>query len=209
MVSIPKKVVEGFPLTVRSSGTGWCFLLILLLVVLDHRSGVCGFVCSFCALGGMAGSSSGVISGGKWAKGPFSKTSDPAKGSWAQIVVGAKSQLPEVKKMNLSFVPPVILAGRPKVVTAAEIAVDGAKRWSSTLVGCFVGGSLPFSAVNNIARKIWTAEGLLDVLTLEKGFFLFRFATETGMRSIMEKGPWLFAGRYMVLRKWRPGLPLS
>ena len=25
----------------------------------------------------------------------------------------------------------------------------------------------------------------------------------------MEKGPWLFAGQYMVLRKWRPGLPLS
>ena len=29
------------------------------------------------------------------------------------------------------------------------------------------------------------------------------------MRNIVEKGTWLFAGRYMVLRKWCPGLLLS
>ena len=111
--------------------------------------------------------------------------------------------------MNLTFIQPAMLQGRPRVTMAAAIAEEGAKRWASTLVGCFVGGSLPFSAVNNIARKIWSSDGLREVLTLEKGFFLFCFTSEDGMRNVVEKGPWLFAGRYMVLRKWKPGLPLS
>ena len=29
------------------------------------------------------------------------------------------------------------------------------------------------------------------------------------MRSVMEKDPWLLAGRYLVLRKWCPGLPMA
>ena len=87
--------------------------------------------------------------------------------------------------------------------------MEGAKRWASTLVGCFVGGSLPFLAVTNIAHSIRASEGFVDVLSIEKGFYLFRFASVEGMTSMVEKGPWLFAGRYMVLRKWRPSLPLS
>ena len=109
--------------------------------------------------------------------------------------------------MNLKFIQPLEREGRPRVVTAAELSVEGAKRWSASLVGCFVGGSLPFSAMNNIALRIWCLEGLLDVLSLERGFYLFRFGSVAGMAAVVEKGPWLFAGRYMVLRKWRPGLP--
>ena len=83
-----------------------------------------------------------------------------------------------------------MLEGRPRVTIAVDIAVEGAKRWASTLVGCFVGGSLPFSTVNSIARSIWTSsDGLVDVLTLEKGYFLFRFASVDGMNAIVEKGP--------------------
>ena len=102
-----------------------------------------------------------------------------------------------------------MLDGKPRVVTTVAISVEGSKRWASTLVGCFVGGYLPFSAVQNIARSLWRKDGLVDVLAIEKGFFLFRFDTMEGMTSVVERGPWLFAGRYMVLRKWSPGLPLS
>ena len=72
-----------------------------------------------------------------------------------------------------------------------------------------MGGSFPYSAVRTIARSVWASTGLVDVLTLEKGFFLFRFASVEGMTSVVEKGPWLFSGRFMVLRRWSPGLPLS
>ena len=154
----------------------------------------------------MAGSSSRNIAPSGSGNRGHTKTLAP---SWAKVASGSTTPSPAAKKMNLKFLQPVLLEGRPRVTTTAEIAVEGAKRWASTLVGCFVRGSLPFSAVNNIARKIWSSDGLVDVLTIEKGFFLFRFASEDGMTNVVEKGPWLFAGRYMVLRKWSPGLPLS
>ena len=114
------------------------------------------------------------------------------------------------KPMKLSFIPPPSASnGRPRVIAEADVSEEGSKVWSSTLVGHFVGTSLSFSIVRSIARSIWQKEGVIDVLSYEKGFFLFRFATESGMKSILERGAWLFAGRYMVLMKWKPGLILS
>ena len=128
-------------------------------------------------------------------------TAPTLKGSWASVVAGSKMPHLAVPKMNLKFIQPDQLDGHPRVVTATSVSAEGAKRWSATLVGYFVGGSLPFSAVNNIARSIWASAGLKDVLSIEKDFYLFRFASAEGMISVVEKGPWLFVGRYMVLRK--------
>ena len=127
--------------------------------------------------------------------------------SWAEVVAPGSSQA--VKAMKLQFIPPALSDGRPRVVAEAALSSEGAKEWAFTLVGHFVGTNLSFSAVRSIARSIWSKEGLLDVLSYEKGFFLFRFATEVGMKTILERGAWLFAGRYLVLMKWKPGLALS
>ena len=127
--------------------------------------------------------------------------------SWAEIA-GSSSRLPP-KAMKLQFIPPVASEGRPRVVAETALSSEGVKEWAFTLVGQFVGTNLSFSAVRSIAKSIWTKDGLLDVLSYKKGYFLFRFASEAGMKSILERGPWLFAGRYLVLMKWRQGLALS
>ena len=154
-------------------------------------------------MAGSAGASVGPRNGGLSAR-----LAAPPSRSWANVASGSSAPLPAVKKMTLKFVPPGEMEGQPRVTTAAEIAVEGAKRWASTLLGCFVGGALPFSAMNSIARKIWSFDGLLDVLTLEKGFYLFRFASDDGLSKVVERGPWLFAGRFLVLQRWHPGLPV-
>ena len=77
----------------------------------------------------------------------------PPSKSWANVVTGTKPSHAQ-KRMNLKFIQPSMLEGRPQVVIAAKISEAEAKRWASTLVGYFVGGSLPFSAVTNIARSI-------------------------------------------------------
>ena len=159
----------------------------------------------------MAGSSTSlqpsIVGSGKEGQLPKKSSTVPSNGTWATLVAGTRD--PSLKKMKLKFVEPSMFEGKPRVVTAIAISVEGSKRWASTLVGCFVGGSLPFSAVQNIARSIWRTDGLVDVLSIEKGFFLFRFANKEGMTTVVERGPWLFAGRYLVLQKWSPGLPLS
>ena len=73
----------------------------------------------------MAGSSTDANLSGQGTKGPSSKP--PPTGNWAKIVSSDKLPIPAAIKMNLSYVQPVILEGRPKVVTAADIVVEGAK----------------------------------------------------------------------------------
>ena len=75
--------------------------------------------------GDMTGTSSGVL-GGQGAQGNASRSSSSS--SWAKVVSGNKTPSPEAKKMNLNYVQLVMLEGRPKVVTAAAIVVEGAKR---------------------------------------------------------------------------------
>ena len=101
----------------------------------------------------MAASSSTtvVIPGGSSKKDRPKRVSGPSKVSWANVVASASTSNPSAKKLNLKFIQPELFEGRPRVIAAAEISVEGAKRWATSLVGCFVGGSLPFAAVNNIA----------------------------------------------------------
>ena len=96
--------------------------------------------------------------------------------------------------MKLQYIEPSRIDGVVHVAPTYIVLEDGAQAWSHCLVGYFVGSTLPFSAVNSIARKIWTKDGLLDVHAQGNGFIFFRFSTEAGVTTIIEKGPWLFAG---------------
>ncbi|KAK0608558.1 hypothetical protein LWI29_032416 [Acer saccharum] len=90
-----------------------------------------------------------------------------------------------------------------------EVAEDGSKAWKNCLVGYFIEKKLPFSLVNNIAMRIWGNRGLLEVLANDKGFYFFKFSNDEACSNVLEAGPWLFAGRMVILKKWHPKLILS
>uniref|UniRef100_A0A6N2MGJ7 DUF4283 domain-containing protein n=1 Tax=Salix viminalis TaxID=40686 RepID=A0A6N2MGJ7_SALVM len=59
--------------------------------------------------------------------------------------------------------------------------------------------------VNTIASRVWRSCGLENVTTMSNGFMLFRFKTEAEMQDVMERGPWLFGGKAIVLQQWHSG----
>ncbi|KAG5222436.1 DUF4283 domain-containing protein [Salix suchowensis] len=77
-------------------------------------------------------------------------------------------------------------------------------QWSRCMIGFFTGCRLPYYAVNLIARKVWGPHGLEQVLTMEDSFLIFRFKTEESVLEVMEKGPWMFGGKNIILQKWTP-----
>ena len=113
------------------------------------------------------------------------------------------------KKLNLSFVEPAIVNDRIQVSITPEILLAGTKNWSSTLVGYFVGSFLPFSAVNTLARRLWSKNGLEEVLSFDKGYYFFKFSSEEDLSDVLEQGPWLLSVRPLVLKKWSRGLKLT
>ena len=119
--------------------------------------------------------------------------------SWVAVV---KPKFAERrKKLNLSFVEPAIVNDRVQVSISPEVLLAGSKNWASTLVGYFVGSFLPFSAVNTLARRLWSKAGLVEVFSFDKGFYFFKFNSEEGLSSVLEQGPWLLSGRHLVLKK--------
>ncbi|KAJ6407132.1 hypothetical protein OIU84_010607 [Salix udensis] len=86
----------------------------------------------------------------------------------------------------------------------AEMLQHNRDHWAKTMIGFFTGCRLPYHAVSLIAKKAWTRYGLEQVLTMDDGFFIFRFKTEEAITEVIEKGPWMFGGKNIILQKWTP-----
>ena len=104
--------------------------------------------------------------------------------SWGQLVGGSSAAKPHTQKHKLSYIKPSLIDGVPHVFPPPEVAKEGAQIWTNCLVGHFIVTRRPFSIVNNIARKIWAKEGLLEVLTQHHDFLIFRFSSEQGLASV-------------------------
>ena len=91
-----------------------------------------------------------------------------------------------------------------RLVIPEEMLHDNADQWNRCMVGFFPGFKLPYHAVNTIASRVWRKCGLENVTTTSNGFMIFRFTTEAEMHAVLEKGPWMFGGKNIVLQQWHP-----
>ena len=83
-----------------------------------------------------------------------------------------------------------------------EVIADGHQEWSRCMVGYFPGYTMPFHAARSVAFRAWKSEGLEEVTSSGTGFLIFRFQTEEAIHSILERGPWMFGGRTIILQQW-------
>ncbi|KAJ6426728.1 hypothetical protein OIU84_022339 [Salix udensis] len=86
----------------------------------------------------------------------------------------------------------------------ADMLIDDAEQWNRCMVGFFPGFRMNYNTVNDVAHRVWKAGGLESVMSTANGFWLFRFNTEDSMHAILERGPWMFGGKMMILQQWHP-----
>ncbi|KAK3193227.1 hypothetical protein Dsin_024537 [Dipteronia sinensis] len=122
---------------------------------------------------------------------------------------GPFMDIPTSRPVNLKYYQPFQSGNRKCVSPPMEVAEDSSKAWKNCLVGYFIEKKLPFSLVNNIAMCLWGNRGLQKVLDNDKGFFFFKFSDDEACSNVLESGPWLFAGRMVILKKWHPRLILT
>ncbi|KAJ6865740.1 hypothetical protein NC652_037302 [Populus alba x Populus x berolinensis] len=85
-----------------------------------------------------------------------------------------------------------------------DMLTENSAQWNRCMIGFFPGFRMPFHAVNSIASRAWRQYGLETVMTTGNGFMIFRFNTEEEMHSVLEKGPWMFGGKNIILQQWHP-----
>ncbi|KAI8550741.1 hypothetical protein RHMOL_Rhmol06G0131700 [Rhododendron molle] len=133
--------------------------------------------------------------------------------SWRNVVangVGVQDGAGSVispEKMKLDYIPPVIVNDRVVVSPPKDVELLGQSKWNRCVVGHFLDKKLGFTAVRNIAMRVWEKFGIREVLSNEKGSFFF-FDGER-FHELLERGPWHFGGKLLILKLWHPHLKLE
>jgi hypothetical protein len=136
----------------------------------------------------------------------------PGPSSYAKAIQPSSPIVNEVRSPSLNplqYMTPSIENGRVKVRPPVEVAIEGSEEWEASLVGYFVEKRLPFPVVNSVVQKIWSWFGLREVLSSEKGFFIFKFDSVEHACEVLERGPWHIVNKLLVLKRWQPSLSLS
>uniref|UniRef100_A0A6N2LTQ3 DUF4283 domain-containing protein n=1 Tax=Salix viminalis TaxID=40686 RepID=A0A6N2LTQ3_SALVM len=95
-------------------------------------------------------------------------------------------------------------AEESKPEITGDMLTENAEQWTRCMVGFFPGYKMNYHTVNTIANRVWKTGGLESVMSTTNGFWLFRFQTEDQMHAILERGPWMFGGKAIILQQWHP-----
>ncbi|KAJ6414415.1 hypothetical protein OIU84_003418 [Salix udensis] len=95
-------------------------------------------------------------------------------------------------------------SGTGQLEITDDMLTEHAEQWSRCMVGFFPGYRMNYHAVNKIASRVWRSHGLEDVRTTATGFIIFRFKKVDQMLELLERGPWIFGGKAIILQQWHP-----
>ncbi|KAB5574568.1 hypothetical protein DKX38_001762 [Salix brachista] len=123
----------------------------------------------------------------------------PPNTSWAEKVKISESST----RFQLDPIPRRTQGGQ--LCIPEEMLLNNLSQWNRSMVGFILGFKMSHRMVNTIASRVWRSCGLEQVTTMNNGFMLFRFKTEAELQAVMERGPWLFGGKAILLQQWYPG----
>ncbi|KAI0524922.1 hypothetical protein KFK09_004312 [Dendrobium nobile] len=106
---------------------------------------------------------------------------------------------PVAGQFSLAFVPP-----STKVPFSADELALGVPDWGSSLVGYSIGPRPTYLSLLNAVKRAWNPKGSVELLSLNDGFFLFKFSAPEDYQTAWAGGPWFFFGRPFILQQWSP-----
>lgn len=89
-----------------------------------------------------------------------------------------------------------------------EVVEEGILEWAPNLVGQVLDKPLPFLLVKNTIENLWRQLGPIQVHSMEKGLFPFKFPDCRIRDAVHEAKTWFVANKPLVLRKWKLGMQM-
>ncbi|KAM2304045.1 hypothetical protein ACFXTH_023791 [Malus domestica] len=78
--------------------------------------------------------------------------------------------------------------------------------WRKAIIIKIMGKSHTHNFVLGRLQQRWSMlQGRFSLIDLENNFFIVKFALESDMKNILCGRPWIIAGQYLVMQKWRAG----
>ncbi|XP_074293128.1 uncharacterized protein LOC141620058 [Silene latifolia] len=76
--------------------------------------------------------------------------------------------------------------------------------WKYTLMGNVLGAKPTTTQMHTFVAKHWNHVSLPTVQYFRRGWFSFRFPSQTDMDEVLKGGPWSMGNNSMVLKQWSP-----
>ncbi|KAL0912348.1 hypothetical protein M5K25_018315 [Dendrobium thyrsiflorum] len=85
-----------------------------------------------------------------------------------------------------------------------EDIADAVGEWNFALVGYSLGKRPFYEALLSTVTNLWKLKGTLKLISLSKGFFLFKFSCSEDFEMVWSKGAWFIFGKPFIFSKWSP-----
>ncbi|XP_028554509.1 uncharacterized protein LOC114580608 [Dendrobium catenatum] len=85
---------------------------------------------------------------------------------------------------------------------SGEKLSNGGEDWKLCVVGYSIGRRPYYEALLSAVKKTWNLKGSVQLLSLNDGFFLFRFSCAEDFNMVWSRGVWIILGKPFVLQKW-------
>ncbi|BFG36374.1 hypothetical protein CerSpe_226480 [Prunus speciosa] len=77
--------------------------------------------------------------------------------------------------------------------------------WKHALIIKLLGRSHAYNYIHDRLQQKWSLKGDWKLIDLVNDYFVVKFDLEEDLIFVLTGGPWIIAGQYLVMQKWRPG----
>nr|GEV96641.1 hypothetical protein [Tanacetum cinerariifolium] len=95
------------------------------------------------------------------------------------------------------------------LVMPKESSTKVKSRYENSVVGFFLGKDPSFPVVQQYVLNTWQKFRFEKITRNDDGVYLFKFASNSGMDQVLEKGLWLIHKSHIILNKWTHSVSLK
>lgn len=95
-------------------------------------------------------------------------------------------------------------ANGPSICFSEQVKEKLYRPWRNSIIIKFVGRAHTYNFVLARLKQRWQLKGPMQLIDLSNDFFIVRFLLEEDLNYVLTGGPWVIAGQYLTMQKWRP-----
>ncbi|RYR65034.1 hypothetical protein Ahy_A03g011031 [Arachis hypogaea] len=92
----------------------------------------------------------------------------------------------------------------PEIPVSKEEFEEWCKPWKNALMVKVLGKRVTFAFMEQRLRRDWEGKGKIHVIDMNRDYFLVHFSDEEDYTHALMEGPWMVAGHYLIVQRWRP-----
>ncbi|GAA0162521.1 hypothetical protein LIER_43608 [Lithospermum erythrorhizon] len=120
-----------------------------------------------------------------------------------------KQKVTPYQRMELTYIEPQLVDGKPLVEIPFLVTMAGKERWKHMLIGYVLGLNPSFTDMEGFVKARWAELGEVRVHLMGKGLFVFQMESEEARQGALERGPWSFSWRPLILKPWSVRMALE